>query len=128
MPAYRGAFLAEHAIAPGVMRSPADFARLPLVTKANYPHRYTLADLCRRRHLAGCDFVAVSSGSTGQPTFWPRFVADVSSRSRHAEQVFRDSFHADERRTLAVVCFALGTWLAACLPLLAAVTWPPRAT
>src|SRR5262249_60939714 len=26
-------------------------------------------------------------------------------------QVFYDSFRADERRTLAVVCFALGTWV-----------------
>jgi phenylacetate-coenzyme A ligase PaaK-like adenylate-forming protein len=27
------------------------------------------------------------------------------------EQVFHDSFATDERRTLAVVCFALGTWV-----------------
>lgn len=128
VPAYR-AFLAEHAIAPGDVRSPADFARLPLVTKANYLRRYALADLCRGGNLAGCDFVAVSSGSTGQPTFWPRFVADEFQIAPRFEQVFRDSFHADERRTLAVVCFALGTWVggmftASCCRYLAAKGYP----
>ena len=45
------------------------------------------------------------------------------------EQVFHDSFEADRRRTLAVVCFALGTWVggmftAACCRHLAAKGYP----
>ena len=73
--------------------------------------------------------VAVSSGSTGQPTFWPRSVADELAIARRFEQVLRDSFRADERRTLAVVCFALGTWVggmftASCCRHLAARGYP----
>ena len=60
---------------------------------------------------ACCDFIAVSSGSTGQPRFWPRFLSDELSIATRFEQIFHDSFQADSRRTLAVVCFTLGTWV-----------------
>ncbi|HYW88767.1 MAG TPA: phenylacetate--CoA ligase family protein [Chloroflexota bacterium] len=110
VPAY-ALFLAEHNIDPDDVRTFDDFTRLPLINKANYHSRYPLRDLCRNARLEANDFVAVSSGSTGQPTFWPRFVTDEFAISRRFEQAFHDSFRADERRTLAVVCFALGTWV-----------------
>ncbi len=110
VPAYRS-FLAAHAIDPNQIRTFADFQTLPLVTKPNYLQCYPLAQLCRNGVLEQCDTIAVSSGSTGQPTFWPRFIADEFSIAARFEQVFYDSFYADLRRTLAVVCFALGTWV-----------------
>jgi phenylacetate-CoA ligase len=55
--------------------------------------------------------VAVSSGSTGKPTFWPRSLRHELDIAVRFEQVFRDSFRAHERRTLAIVCFALGNWV-----------------
>src|SRR5262245_48707885 len=69
VPAY-GAFLKENGIEVSSIRTPADFARLPLVTKANYLQKHPLPSLCRGGHLESCDFLAVSSGSTGTPTFW----------------------------------------------------------
>jgi phenylacetate-CoA ligase len=110
VPAY-AAFLADHGIEPDAVRSFEDFSGLPLINKANYHSRYPLRDLCRQGRLEDNDFFAVSSGSTGQPTFWPRSLADELPIARRFEQAFHDSFHADERRTLAVVCFALGTWV-----------------
>ncbi|MBV9326481.1 MAG: phenylacetate--CoA ligase family protein [Chloroflexi bacterium] len=110
VPAY-ALFLAEHGVDPDQVQTFDDFTRLPLVSKANYHSRFPLGDLCRHGRLEANDFVAVSSGSTGQPTFWPRFVTDELAISRRFEQAFHDSFRADERRTLAVVCFALGTWV-----------------
>jgi phenylacetate-CoA ligase len=128
VPAYR-AFLAEHGIEPGRVRTAADFAGLPLATKQSYLYRHPLAQLCRGGKLESCDFVAVSSGSTGKPTFWPRFLSDELPVAVRFEQVFHDSFQADQRRTLAVVCFALGTWVggmftAACCRYLAAKGYP----
>jgi phenylacetate-CoA ligase len=108
VPAY-AAFLAQHATDPAAIQTFADFERLPLVTKQNYLTCHALADMCRGGKLEACDMVAVSSGSTGQPTFWPRALSDELTIARRFEQVFHDSFRADERRTLAVVCFALGT-------------------
>jgi phenylacetate-CoA ligase len=110
VPAYRD-FLAAHGVAPEAVASYEDFRRLPLTTKPNYMHAYPLPDRCRGGNLAACDRVAVSSGSTGTPTFWPRSLADEADIALRFEQVFRDSFSAHERRTLAVVCFALGNWV-----------------
>jgi len=110
VPAYR-AFLAEHGIDPSAIQTFEDFKTVPAITKQNYQSRYPLADLCREGQLASCDFIAVSSGSTGQPTFWPRFISDELSIATRFEQIFHDSFQADSQRTLAVVCFTLGTWV-----------------
>src|SRR5262249_59662371 len=107
VPAY-GHFLAEQGIDAARVRSPQDFQALPLVTKQNYLTRHPLARLCRGGRLESCDFIAVSSGSTGKPTLWPRFLAHELPIAVRFEQVFHDSFQADRRRTPAVVCFALG--------------------
>lgn len=128
VPAYR-AFLAEHGADPAEIRDYAGFQRLPQITKKNYLQRHALADLCRDGRLESCDMIAVSSGSTGAPTFWPRFVSDELRIATRFEQAFHDSFYADERRTLAVVCFTLGTWVggmytASCCRHLAAKGYP----
>src|SRR5437867_1030681 len=110
VPAY-ATFLAGHGVDPAAVRSLADFQRLPLMTKADYHLVHPLADRCRDGDLSACDMIAVSSGSTGQPAFWPRALPDELAVSWRFEQVFRDSFRAAERATLAVVCFPLGTWV-----------------
>jgi phenylacetate-CoA ligase len=110
VPAYQ-AFLHEQGIDPSQVRTFEDFGALPLVTKRNYLSKQPLNAHCRGGNLHTCDMFAVSSGSTGTPTFWPRSVADELPVARRFEQVFHDSFRADERTTLAVVCFALGTWV-----------------
>jgi phenylacetate-CoA ligase len=110
VPAYQ-AFLQEHQIEPQSIQTLADFQNLPLLTKANYIQKYPLSDLCRQGQLHQCDFIAVSSGSTGQPTFWSRFLSDEFQIATKFEQIFHESFQADRRTTLAVVCFSLGTWV-----------------
>ena len=55
--------------------------------------------------------LAVSSGSTGEPTVWPRFVTHELGSAARFEQVLVHGFGADQRSTLAVVCFALGSWV-----------------
>jgi phenylacetate-CoA ligase len=110
VPAYRK-FLREHGIEPGSVTTLDDFRRLPLVDKAGYHQRYPLPELCRGGTLAGTDMIAVSSGSSGHPTIWPRALEDELHVARRFEQVLVDGFGAGERSTLAVVCFPLGTWV-----------------
>ncbi|GAA6621003.1 phenylacetate--CoA ligase family protein [Scytonema sp. NUACC26] len=110
VPAYKD-FLAQHAIAPDEYQTVEDFQRLPELTKQNYLQRYSLTNLCRHGLLETCDTIAVSSGSTGKPTFWPRFFSDEMQIATRFEQVFHDSFSADTKPTLAVICFTLGTWV-----------------
>ncbi|WP_439657956.1 phenylacetate--CoA ligase family protein [Lentzea sp. HUAS TT2] len=110
VPAYRK-LLRENGIEPATVTTFEDFQRLPLLDKANYHERYPLPELCRDGRLESCDMIAVSSGSSGRPTIWPRSLEDELHVARRFEQVLVDGFHADERRTLAVVCFPLGTWV-----------------
>ncbi|MBV8886229.1 MAG: phenylacetate--CoA ligase family protein [Chroococcidiopsidaceae cyanobacterium CP_BM_RX_35] len=110
VPAYK-AFLTEQGINPTSIQTLDDFQKLPLTTKDNYLRRYPLADMCRYGHLDMCDTIAVSSGSTGKPTLWPRFLTDELQITTRFEQIFHDSFSADCRHTLAVICFSLGTWV-----------------
>jgi phenylacetate-coenzyme A ligase PaaK-like adenylate-forming protein len=110
VPAYR-AFLAARGVAPEAVRTLADFSALPTTSKHEYHQPNRLAELCRDGDLTTCDIVAVSSGSTGEPTVWPRFVSDEVGTAFRFEQVLADSFRASEKRTLGVVCFALGSWV-----------------
>jgi len=109
-PAYRR-FLDAHHINPADINSYAAFQSLPLMNKANYMQAYPLPERCLGGSLSGSDRVAVSSGSTGQPTFWPRSAVDELDVALRFEQVFQDSFRVHERTTLAIVCFALGNWV-----------------
>src|SRR5437764_3996714 len=110
VPAY-GKFRRERGIDPAPITSDADCRRLPLLDKGSYHRRYPLPELCRDGRLDGCDMIAVSSGSSGEPTIWPRSVADELHISARFEQIFRDGFDAGSKSTLAVVCFPLGTWV-----------------
>ncbi|MEV6878547.1 phenylacetate--CoA ligase family protein [Amycolatopsis sp. NPDC051128] len=110
VPAYRK-FLREHGITPEAVTTMASFRELPLVGKAGYHRKYPLPELCRGGTFAGCDMIAVSSGSSGRPAIWPRALEDELHVARRFEQVLVDAFHADRRSTLAVVCFPLGTWV-----------------
>ena len=127
VPAY-GKFLADANIDPAAVQSAEDFRQLPMTSKGTYVNRYPLPELCRGGRLDGCDMIAVSSGSSGKPTIWPRSVVDELQVAERFEQVFR-TFQADSRGTLAVVCFPLGTWVGglyttACVRHLAAKGFP----
>lgn len=110
VPAYRR-FLQDKGINPAQITTFEQFQALPVMGKADYMQAFPLPERCFGGSLRGADRVAVSSGSTGKPTFWPRsadYELDVTLRF---EQVFRDSFQAHHKSTLAVVCFALGNWV-----------------
>jgi phenylacetate-CoA ligase len=107
VPAYR-AFLRDAGIEPANARA---LSEVPTVSKESYLRAHALAELCFAGELSGCDTVAVSSGSTGVPTYFPRALRHEVGVAWRFEQVFRDSFGAHEGRTLALVCFPLGTWV-----------------
>lgn len=88
-----------------------DFRQLPLMSKSNYMQVYPLPDRCRNGSLQSLDRIAVSSGSTGTSTFWPRALSDELDIAVRFEQIWRDAFQGHEKSTLAIVCFALGNWV-----------------
>ena len=110
VPAYKQ-FLEAQNIIPENIKTLENFQSLPLIDKNNYIRVYPLGDRCCGGKIESCDLIAVSSGSTGNPTFWPRFVTDEYQIATRFEQIFKDGFQADQGNTLAVVCFSLGTWV-----------------
>ncbi|WP_413172271.1 phenylacetate--CoA ligase family protein [Anabaena azotica] len=110
VPAYQ-TFLKKQGIDVNSIQTLDEFQKLPTIHKENYISCYSLDQLCYHGKLENCDMIASSSGSTGKPTFWPRFLTDELQIATRFEQIFHDSFHADTKRTLAVVCFTLGTWV-----------------
>jgi len=109
VPAYRS-FLEAHGIAPRDIKTLVDFQGLPLMSKQNYMRAYPLAERCRDGDLSQCEMLAVSSGSTGTPMVWPRSLSHELDIAYRFEQIFH-AFHAEQRPTLAVVCFAMGSWV-----------------
>ena len=110
VPAYAD-FLRRCSVSPQSLLKPEDYPKLPLMTKATYMREYPIAQRCIGGSLQVADRIAVSSGSTGQATFWPRSLDYEAEIAMRFEQVFHDSFLAHQRSTLAVVCFALGNWV-----------------
>ena len=110
VPAYRQ-FMEARSVKPKEINTFKAFQELPLMGKADYMQAYPLPERCLGGSLKGSDRVAVSSGSTGRPTFWPRSALHELDVAVRFEQVFCDNFGAHERNTLAVVCFALGNWV-----------------
>ncbi len=109
VPAYAD-FLQQRGIDANAITDFSKFAQLPLTTKNNYMNHYPLLQRCRGGDLTHSEMWAVSSGSTGTPTLWPRNLQDELRITARFEQVFC-AFEAQQKSTLAVVCFALGTWV-----------------
>jgi len=110
VPAY-GRFLREHGVDPAKVDGIEAFRRVPATTKDNYYRQNPLPELCRHGRLDGCDMVALSTGSTGEPAVWPRFVTHELESAARFEQILGAAFGASEKRTLGVICFALGNWV-----------------
>jgi phenylacetate-coenzyme A ligase PaaK-like adenylate-forming protein len=110
VPAY-ASFLAEQGVDPSRIDGIEAFRQLPATTKDNYYRRYPLPDLCPHGELAACDMLALSTGSTGEPAVWPRFVTHELESSARFEQILAGAFDAAGQRTLGVICFALGNWV-----------------
>ena len=127
VPAYRE-FLTSQGIDSADVKTYADFQTLPLTTKQNYMLAYPLPAVTRDGRLAECEMVAVSSGWTGRPLFWPRssmHELDIATRFEH---VFHGSFHADTRPTLVVICsLRLVVGWGGCIRHSAAGIWRRRA-
>lgn len=110
VPAYQD-FLEQQGITARAIHTMDAFRKLPLVTKDNYLRAYPLPQRCRSGKLSTLSMVALSSGSTGKPMLWPRGTRHELDVATRFEQIFLDSFQAEARTTLAVVCFALGNWV-----------------
>jgi phenylacetate-CoA ligase len=105
-------FLETHGVRASDIRTIDDLRQVPFTTKQNYLDLYPLVDLVPDGDLTRMDVFNTSSGTTGKSYLWPISTAELLEGAQLYEFVFDHSFSFERRRTLLVVCFAMGTWIA----------------
>lgn len=124
VPAY-GDFLKKHGVKSESVTTIRDFQSLPTLSKKTYVQKYSLEDRCWNGELSEDSIIAVSSGTTGEPTFWPRGEYQSFEQSVVHELLYREWFDLSNRKTLLIVAFPMGmyvsgiattlpSWLVAC--------------
>jgi phenylacetate-CoA ligase len=123
VPAYKN-FLEKEHIQEKKIRTYADFVKyVPLIDKENYISQYPLADLCLDGNLFTNRIISVSSGSTGEPSYWPRGLAQDLEGARMHTPIYDDIFQMNRKSTLFVVCFSMGAWIAGSFTTSATLTY-----
>lgn len=111
IPAYRD-FLKKNNTEPATIKTTKDFKRIPIANKENYLLTYPLEALCWDGEFKQKQWVIAStSGSTGEPFYFPRTSFQDRQFELTAELVFLDYFEIDKKSTLFIDCFALGVWI-----------------
>ncbi|MFA6416151.1 MAG: hypothetical protein WCW56_01555 [Candidatus Paceibacterota bacterium] len=111
VPAYKN-FLKKHDINPTKIKTVADFEKIPVINKDNYLREYPLADLCWDGNIShGWHVYSSTSGSTGEPFYFPRGNLQDKQYSVTAEMYLLNNFQIDKKTTLYVDGFAMGAWI-----------------
>jgi phenylacetate-CoA ligase len=111
VPAYK-AFLASHKIDPASIKTIKDFKKLPPIDKDNYLRKYSREDLCWDGQFDNKSWIiSTTSGSTGQPYYFPRQVSQSWQYATSAELYLRANFQIQDKSTLYIVAFPMGAWI-----------------
>jgi len=111
VPAYRE-FLRKEKCNPTKVKSFADWQQIPITTKENYLTQYALQELAWGGTLGSAACIHSSSGSTGQPQYWPCSLQELKAASQYYAAIFENAFQIHKRSTLLIICFGMGTWIA----------------
>lgn len=111
VPAYKD-FLQKNGVRAEAIKTIEDFKQLPIIDKENYISQYSLDELCWEGKIGGGSIISTSSGTTGEPYFWPRYNKQEEVTALLHSLIFRSYFDSDNKSTLYVVCFYLGSHIA----------------
>ncbi len=107
VPAYQ-ALLREAGIAAGDIRSPADFARLPVLRKRDTFQRFGLPALCWDGELGPLSSVLTSSGHSGNFAFGLNSIEAGAEAAAWIDDQLDILFRVRERPTLLINCLPMG--------------------
>jgi phenylacetate-CoA ligase len=117
VPAYKD-FLRKNGIDHRKIQTRSDFEAVPPTDKENYIRAYPLSERCFGGRVHSKTLVASSSGTTGEPMFWPRSGYQEFEASVMHELLFRNAFRIHERSTLMVIGFPMGVYVSGVATLL----------
>ena len=110
VPAYRD-FLHRSRVNPQKITTFADFAQIPPINKKNYLREYSLEELSWGGTLKRNLVFTATSGSTGQPYYFPRSEGLDWQGSLVHEMFIRNNSTTINGPTLVLVCFGMGVWI-----------------
>src|SRR3989344_9517159 len=110
VPAYKD-FLKKNRINPAKIRTFKDFQLVPPVSKKNYLRQYPLEKLCWDGTLKKPLVWTATSGSTGEPFYFPRGEKLHEESSLVYELFFRQNTKSEKGPTLVIVGFGMGLWI-----------------
>lgn len=110
VPAYKD-FLKKHHVNPSKIKTFKDFELLPITDKKSYLRAYPLEKLCWDGHLEKPLVFTSTSGSTGEPFYFPREERLDWQYSILAEEFFKNSSYNTGGPTLVIIGFGMGVWI-----------------
>lgn len=111
VPAYRD-FLSTNNFNPRQVKNIQDFSGIPLTNKDNYLRKYPREALCWDGRFANQPWaISATSGSSGEPFYFPRTEIQDEYYAITAELYLRDNFKIQDRSTLYIDAFAMGVWI-----------------
>jgi phenylacetate-CoA ligase len=89
-----------------------DLEKVPPMTKKNYLRKYSWEELCQEKAFTKNPIVMTStSGSTGDPFYFPRETSIDLQSSVYHEMFLRSSKIDTKKSTLIIDCFGMGVWI-----------------
>jgi phenylacetate-CoA ligase len=113
VPAYKS-YLRALGVRPLSLKpTQANWDKIPQIDKKNYISKNNLSDMTLGGHISSHNkMLSLSSGSSGNPTFWPRGIYQEIEGAYFHEQLLTSHFALADHKTLVVVTFSMGSYLA----------------
>lgn len=110
VPAYKK-FLKHHGVKGNNVNSIESFQNLPAVDKKTYLRASEYSELFPKNKFYSATTYSATSGSTGEPFYFPRGEEQDAEYQYMAEIFLKDQFEIGKKRTLGIMGFALGVWI-----------------
>lgn len=111
VPAYKR-FLESNNFDPDSIKDIGDLVSIPTTDKDNYLRVNDRPSLCWDGNLKEESWtISSTSGSTGEPFYFPRTNEQDRQYAFTAELYLRTQFHIQDRSTLYIVAFPMGAWI-----------------
>ncbi len=120
VPAYQD-FLKKHGVNPKQINTIQNLSKLPHVTKENYLRKYTLSQLSWDGEIGKASIINRSSGSSGKPFYWLSNKQQRDEVGEFYDIVFSSMFKMRQNRTLVIIAYGMGSWVAGTTTLLSSI-------
>jgi phenylacetate-CoA ligase len=103
-------FLKQKKVSSQEIIKKKDFESIPIMDKKNYLLAFKPLELVPFSKFP--PMFSASSGSSGKPYYWPRGTKQEERGARIHRTILKDIFKIGNKKTLVIICFSMGNWVA----------------